>query len=111
MRHRVFRQAPKFVHQWPRTLILNNLNTITPTSFPTWPQSSASSVQLLRTVPGSGLLVNAADRNLAEVLAMGCWSQSSRSAPSGFSAEPLAPTPAGSGCLGRAGNRARCSGR
>ncbi len=88
-----FDKRSKFVHYRPRTLILNNLEYDHADIFPDLAAIQRQFHQLLRTVPGSGLVVvNAADNNLAEVLAMGCWSQIEPfDAPSGFSAEPLSP--------------------
>jgi len=88
-----FDKRSKFVHYRPRTLILNNLEYDHADIFPDLAAIQRQFHQLLRTVPGSGLLVvNAADNNLAEVLAMGCWSQVEPfDASNGFSAEPLSP--------------------
>ncbi|MBI5612277.1 MAG: UDP-N-acetylmuramate:L-alanyl-gamma-D-glutamyl-meso-diaminopimelate ligase [Gammaproteobacteria bacterium] len=86
-----FDKRSKFVHYRPRTLILNNLEYDHADIFPDLAAIQRQFHHLLRTVPGSGLVVvNAADRNLAEVLAMGCWSRVERfDAPDGFRAEPL----------------------
>jgi UDP-N-acetylmuramate: L-alanyl-gamma-D-glutamyl-meso-diaminopimelate ligase len=88
-----FDKRSKFVHYRPRTLILNNLEYDHADIFPDLAAIQRQFHHLVRTVPGSGLLVvNAADHNLAEVLAMGCWSRVEPfDAPSGFSAEPLSP--------------------
>ncbi len=88
-----FDKRSKFVHYRPRTVILNNLEYDHADIFPDLAAIQRQFHQLLRTVPGSGLVVvNAADKNLTEVLAMGCWSQVEPfDAPSGFSAEPLSP--------------------
>ncbi len=86
-----FDKRSKFVHYRPRTVILNNLEYDHADIFPDLAATQYQFHQLLRTVPGSGLLVvNAADPNLAEVLAKGCWSQVERfDAPDGFNATPL----------------------
>jgi UDP-N-acetylmuramate: L-alanyl-gamma-D-glutamyl-meso-diaminopimelate ligase len=88
-----FDKRSKFVHYRPRTLILNNLEYDHADIFPDLAAIQRQFHQLLRTVPGSGLVVvNAADKNLAEVLAMGCWSQVEPfDAPGGFGAESLSP--------------------
>jgi UDP-N-acetylmuramate: L-alanyl-gamma-D-glutamyl-meso-diaminopimelate ligase len=88
-----FDKRSKFVHYRPRTVILNNLEYDHADIFPDLAAIQRQFHQLLRTVPGSGLLVvNAVDQNLAEVLAMGCWSRIEYfGAPNGFSAAPLAP--------------------
>ncbi|MCO6413692.1 MAG: UDP-N-acetylmuramate:L-alanyl-gamma-D-glutamyl-meso-diaminopimelate ligase, partial [Thiogranum sp.] len=64
----------KFVHYRPRTLVLNNLEFDHADIFPDLAAIQRQFHHLVRTVPGSGLLVvNADDANLAEVLEMGCW--------------------------------------
>ena len=86
-----FDKRSKFVHYRPRTVILNNLEYDHADIFPDLAAIQYQFHQLLRTVPGSGLLVvNAADPNLAAVLAKGCWSQVEHfDAPDGFNATPL----------------------
>jgi len=88
-----FDKRSKFVHYRPRTAILNNLEYDHADIFPDVAAIQRQFHQLLRTVPNNGLLVvNAADQNLAEVLAMGCWSEIEHfDSPDGFSAEPLSP--------------------
>ena len=69
-----FDKRAKFVHYRPRTAILNNLEHDHADIYPDVAAIQRQFHLLLRTVPGNGrLLVNAADRNLAEVLEMGCW--------------------------------------
>jgi len=69
-----FDKRAKFVHYRPRTVILNNLEHDHVDIYPDVAAIQRQFHLLLRTVPGNGrLVVNAADRNLAEVLAMGCW--------------------------------------
>lgn len=69
-----FDRRSKFLHYRPRTLVLNNLEYDHADIF-----SDLAAIQyqfhlLLRTVPGSGLIIqNAHDQNLAEVIEMGCW--------------------------------------
>ncbi len=86
-----FDKRSKFVHYRSRTVILNNLEYDHADIFPDLAAIQYQFHQLLRSVPGSGLLVvNAADPNLAEVLAKGCWSQVEHfDAPDGFNATPL----------------------
>ncbi len=70
-----FDKRSKFVHYRPRTLILNNLEYDHADIFCDLAAIKWQFHQLLRTVPRSGrLVVNAADVALADVLAMGCWS-------------------------------------
>jgi UDP-N-acetylmuramate: L-alanyl-gamma-D-glutamyl-meso-diaminopimelate ligase len=69
-----FDKRAKFVHYRPRTAILNNLEHDHADIYPDVASIQRQFHLLLRTVPSNGrLVVNAADRNLAEVLEMGCW--------------------------------------
>ena len=69
-----FDKRAKFVHYRPRTLILNNLEYDHADIYRDLDAISWQFHQLLRTVPGSGRIVlNAADRNIADVVDMGCW--------------------------------------
>jgi UDP-N-acetylmuramate: L-alanyl-gamma-D-glutamyl-meso-diaminopimelate ligase len=69
-----FDKRAKFVHYRPRTAILNNLEHDHADIYPDVASIQKQFHLLLRTVPANGrLVVNAADRNLAGVLEMGCW--------------------------------------
>jgi len=69
-----FDKRAKFVHYRPRTAILNNLEHDHADIYPDVSAIQRQFHLLLRTIPGNGrLVVNAADRHLAEVLDMGCW--------------------------------------
>jgi UDP-N-acetylmuramate: L-alanyl-gamma-D-glutamyl-meso-diaminopimelate ligase len=69
-----FDKRAKFVHYRPRTAILNNLEHDHADIYPDVASIQKQFHFLLRTVPGNGrLVVNAADRNLDQVLEMGCW--------------------------------------
>jgi UDP-N-acetylmuramate: L-alanyl-gamma-D-glutamyl-meso-diaminopimelate ligase len=69
-----FDKRSKFVHYRPRTAILNNLEYDHADIFPDLEAIARQFHHLVRTVPGSGLLVvNARDNHLSEVLAQGCW--------------------------------------
>ena len=69
-----FDKRAKFVHYRPRTAILNNLEHDHADIYPDVASIQKQFHLLLRTVPSNGrLVVNAADRNLAGVLEMGCW--------------------------------------
>jgi UDP-N-acetylmuramate: L-alanyl-gamma-D-glutamyl-meso-diaminopimelate ligase len=69
-----FDKRAKFVHYRPRTLILNNLEFDHADIYPDLESIKRQFNHLLRIVPGSGLVVhNAADGNLDDVLARGCW--------------------------------------
>jgi len=82
-----FDKRAKFVHYRPRTAILNNLEHDHADIYPDVAAIQKQFHLLLRTVPGNGrLVVNATDRNLAEVLEMGCWTPVER-----FTADAAAP--------------------
>ena len=69
-----FDKRSKFVHYRPRTAILNNLEFDHADIFSDLAAIQRQFHHLVRTVPGSGRIIsNADDANLAEVLAMGCW--------------------------------------
>jgi len=83
-----FDKRAKFVHYRPRTALLNNLEHDHADIYPDVASIQRQFHLLLRTVPGNGrLVVNAADRHLAEVLAMGCWTPVER-----FTADRATPT-------------------
>jgi UDP-N-acetylmuramate: L-alanyl-gamma-D-glutamyl-meso-diaminopimelate ligase len=69
-----FDKRSKFVHYRPRTLVLNNLEFDHADIFPDLAAIQTQFHHLVRTVPGNGLIIhNAADTNLGQVLAAGCW--------------------------------------
>ena len=69
-----FDKRSKFVHYRPRIAILNNLEYDHADIFPDVAAIQRQFHHLVRTVPGNGrLIVNAEDKRLAEVLAVGCW--------------------------------------
>jgi len=69
-----FDKRAKFVHYRPRTLVLNNLEFDHADIYRDLEAIKQQFNHLLRTVPGSGLIVhNAADANLDDVIARGCW--------------------------------------
>jgi UDP-N-acetylmuramate: L-alanyl-gamma-D-glutamyl-meso-diaminopimelate ligase len=88
-----FDKRSKFVHYGPRTLILNNLEFDHADIFDDLTQIQRQFHHLVRTVPGSGLIVHPpADQALEEVLAMGCWTRREGFGPGGdWSAELSAP--------------------
>ena len=74
-----FDKRSKFVHYRPLVAILNNLEYDHADIFPDLAAIQRQFHHLVRTVPGRGrLVVNAEDANLAEVLAMGCWTPLTR---------------------------------
>jgi UDP-N-acetylmuramate: L-alanyl-gamma-D-glutamyl-meso-diaminopimelate ligase len=69
-----FDKRSKFVHYGPRTLILNNLELDHADIFDDLKMIQRQFHHLVRTVPGSGLIVHPrGERAMDEVLAMGCW--------------------------------------
>ena len=69
-----FDKRSKFIHYRPRTLIMNNLEYDHADIFPDIKAIQQQFHYMVRTVPGNGLIINAAaDNNLSEVLNMGCW--------------------------------------
>ena len=70
-----FDKRSKFVHYQPRTAILNNLEFDHADIFGSLVDIQRQFHHLLRIIPNSGqVIAPAADRNLDEVLLMGCWS-------------------------------------
>ena len=87
-----FDKRSKFVHYRPRTLILNNLEFDHADIFPDLAAIQRQFHHLLRTVPGAGLIVaNGTDANLAEMLAMGCWTPVERFGVGDWEARAIAP--------------------
>ena len=79
-----FDKRSKFVHYRPRTLILNNLEFDHADIFDDLAMIQRQFHHLVRTVPGSGLIVAPAeDQALNEVLEMGCWTPVERFSPDG----------------------------
>lgn len=69
-----FDKRAKFVHYRPRTAILNNLEFDHADIYPDMASIQRQFHHLVRIVPGGGRIVhNAADPQLRETLAMGCW--------------------------------------
>ena len=69
-----FDKRSKFIHYHPRTLILNNLEFDHADIFENLEAIKRQFHHLLRTIPGNGLIIHAADdANLDDVIARGCW--------------------------------------
>jgi UDP-N-acetylmuramate: L-alanyl-gamma-D-glutamyl-meso-diaminopimelate ligase len=69
-----FDKRAKFVHYRPRTLIINNLEYDHADIYPDLAAIQWQFHQLLRCVPGNGLVIsNAGSPAVAETLEMGCW--------------------------------------
>src|SRR3954470_3525611 len=69
-----FDKRAKFVHYRPRTVILNNLEFDHADIYENLAAIQKQFHHLVRTVPGSGrILWNAADKPLADTLALGAW--------------------------------------
>ncbi len=71
-----FDKRSKFVHYHPRTLVMNNLEFDHADIFEDLRAIQKQFHHLLRTVPGNGLVLYAADTPaLDEVVQQGCWSE------------------------------------
>lgn len=69
-----FDKRSKFIHYHPDTLILNNLEFDHADIFPDLAAIKQQFHYLVRTVPGNGLIVrNVTEKNLTDVIKMGCW--------------------------------------
>ena len=69
-----FDKRSKFVHLRPRTLVINNIEYDHADIFADVAAIQKQFHQLVRIVPGSGLIVwNVADHNVREALELGCW--------------------------------------
>lgn len=74
-----FDKRSKFVHYHPRTLVMNNLEFDHADIFDDLAMIQRQFHHLVRTVPGSGLIITPDDDPaLDQVLAMGCWSKLER---------------------------------
>lgn len=70
-----FDKRSKFVHYQAKTAILNNLEFDHADIFANIDAIKTQFHHLVRTIPGNGLIVaNRHDKNITDVLAMGCWS-------------------------------------
>jgi UDP-N-acetylmuramate: L-alanyl-gamma-D-glutamyl-meso-diaminopimelate ligase len=79
-----FDKRSKFVHYRPRTLVMNNLEFDHADIFDDLAMIQRQFHHLVRTVPGSGLIIApAGDQALNEVLDMGCWTALERFSPDG----------------------------
>lgn len=88
-----FDKRSKFVHYRPRTAVLNNLEYDHADIFPDLAAIKLQFHHFIRTVPRSALvIVNGADKHLADVLATGCWAPVEKfNDPSGWRAQRLEP--------------------
>jgi len=74
-----FDKRSKFVHYRPRTCVINNLEFDHADIFPDLQAIQWSFHQLVRTVPGNGLIVvPQQDQAVDQVLEMGCWTPVAR---------------------------------
>jgi UDP-N-acetylmuramate: L-alanyl-gamma-D-glutamyl-meso-diaminopimelate ligase len=85
-----FDKRSKFVHYRPRTLVLNNLEHDHADIFDDLAMIQRQFHHLVRTVPGTGLIVRpAGEPSLDEVLEMGCWTPTETVGDAGdWSADP-----------------------
>lgn len=86
-----FDKRSKFVHYRARTAVLNNLEYDHADIFPDLEAIKRQFHHFIRVVPPSGrILVNAADANLTDVLARGCWTPVEKFGAGGdWTARPL----------------------
>ncbi len=71
-----FDKRSKFIHYRPKTLIINNIEFDHADIFPNLNAIILQFHHLMRLVPSSGLVVfNQHDKNIKELLQMGCWSR------------------------------------
>ncbi len=71
-----FDKRSKFIHYRPKTAILNNLEFDHADIFRDLDAMKLQFHHFLRTVPANGrLLINGDDKNIEQLLAMGCWSE------------------------------------
>jgi UDP-N-acetylmuramate: L-alanyl-gamma-D-glutamyl-meso-diaminopimelate ligase len=69
-----FDKRSKFLHFRPRTLIVNNIEYDHADIFPDLASIQRQFHNLIRTVPGNGLIIANGDQaSVAEMLAIGCW--------------------------------------
>jgi UDP-N-acetylmuramate: L-alanyl-gamma-D-glutamyl-meso-diaminopimelate ligase len=72
-----FDKGAKFLHYRPRTLVINNIEFDHADIYPDLAAIQRQFHQLVRMVPGRGLIVHRADdAHIREVLARGCWTPS-----------------------------------
>lgn len=71
-----FDKRSKFMHYQPKTLLINNIEFDHADIFKDLDAILIQFHHLVRTIPGSGMIVyNQDDANIARLLDMGCWSQ------------------------------------
>lgn len=76
-----FDKRSKFVHYRPRTAVLNNLEFDHADIFDDLVAIKRQFHHLVRTVPGEGLIISPKeDENIEQVLAMGCWTPTEKTA-------------------------------
>jgi UDP-N-acetylmuramate: L-alanyl-gamma-D-glutamyl-meso-diaminopimelate ligase len=69
-----FDKGAKFLHYRPRTLVINNIEYDHADIYPDLAAIERQFHQLVRMVPGRGLIIcRADDANIRDVLALGCW--------------------------------------
>lgn len=74
-----FDKRSKFIHYHPKTAILNNLEYDHADIFPDLAAIKQQFHYLIRTIPNNGLIIHHEnDTNLADVLAMGCYTPTTR---------------------------------
>lgn len=79
-----FDKRSKFIHYQPKTLVINNLEFDHADIFDDLAAIQKQFHHVIRTVPGIGQIIAPSDDpNVAETLAMGCWSECVYAGPDG----------------------------
>ncbi|MEK9771563.1 MAG: UDP-N-acetylmuramate:L-alanyl-gamma-D-glutamyl-meso-diaminopimelate ligase [Nitrosomonadales bacterium] len=74
-----FDKRSKFIHYYPKTLVINNIEFDHADIFENIEQIQKHFHHLVRLVPSSGLLItNALDKNIDKVISMGHWTESQK---------------------------------
>ncbi|WAJ71081.1 UDP-N-acetylmuramate:L-alanyl-gamma-D-glutamyl-meso-diaminopimelate ligase [Catenovulum adriaticum] len=73
-----FDKRSKFVHYYPRTLIINNLEFDHADIFDNLAAIQKQFHHLIRTIPGSGLILKPESAAIDEVFEKGCWSETEK---------------------------------
>ena len=106
-----FDKRSKFVHYHPKILVMNNLEYDHADIFDSIRDIQKQFHHLVRTVPSKGtVILPAGDKNLEEVIDMGCWSKVRRiNSAQGLKAELVAADGSEFDVLSAAGERFRIS--
>lgn len=87
-----FDKRSKFIHYWPRTLVINNIEFDHADIFKDLQAIQQQFHHLVRLVPKSGLIIYPnEDKNIQEVLEKGCWSSKETLEPSAWNIRKASP--------------------